>query len=116
MERIRKLENFHIVLWLLKDTCWVMDLKLPGMIMIIPTLSLALYITWRFRDLRSELYHNLAVCCWIAANSVWMTGEFYYSDTTRHLALIFFIAGFMFIGWYYMTQITTKKNRLKSTS
>ncbi|MFM9007686.1 MAG: hypothetical protein ACKORE_03805 [Bacteroidota bacterium] len=32
--RFRAYENFHIVLWLLKDTCWVSDFKTAGLIMI----------------------------------------------------------------------------------
>lgn len=48
-ERIRKIENAHILLWLLKDICWVMDLKWMGTIMIIPTLVVALWITYRMR-------------------------------------------------------------------
>ncbi|MFM2190236.1 MAG: hypothetical protein RL491_622, partial [Bacteroidota bacterium] len=26
--RIRQYENLHIFLWLVKDTCWIMDWKL----------------------------------------------------------------------------------------
>ena len=99
---IRKFENMHIALWLLKDTCWVLTLKTAGMIMIGPTLGLAMYITWRTRRMRAELYHNLAVCCWIAANSVWMFGEFYRDDGTRPVAVVFFAAGIGCIGYYYL--------------
>lgn len=74
--RLREYENFHIVLWLLKDTCWVMDFKVPGLIMILPTISVALHITWLHRKSMAELLHNLAVVLWISANSVWMIGEF----------------------------------------
>ena len=50
------------------------------MFMILPTLSLAIYITWKNRAERAELFHNLAVCFWISANSIWMYGEFYLDD------------------------------------
>ena len=50
------------------------------MIMIVPTIGLAFYISWISRRDKAELFHNLAVCCWISANSTWMIGEFYYED------------------------------------
>lgn len=109
MNPIRKFENLHIVMWLLKDTCWVLLYRPLGMIMIIPTLSLAFYITWLAKADKAELYHNLAVCCWICANSVWMTGEFFYQDNWRFAASIFFFAGLFFVSWYYIGNYVTRK-------
>jgi hypothetical protein len=106
---IRKFENLHIVLWLLKDTCWVMLWKPLGMFMIVPTLSLAFYITWLMRSERAELFHNLAVCSWITANSVWMTGEFFYGDSWRSAASVFFFTGFFFVTWYYASLKFVRK-------
>ncbi|MBP7168257.1 MAG: hypothetical protein KBB64_11370 [Bacteroidia bacterium] len=100
--KIRDYENFHIVLWLLKDSCWVMDLKIPGLIMIIPTISVALHITWLYRQSASELYHNLAVVSWIMANSIWMIGEFFYDDTLRPVATVFFVIGLLLVSVYYL--------------
>ena len=81
LKKIRVKENLHIVMWLFKDFCWIMDFKPVGMLMILPTLILALHLSWQYRHVRSELFHNLAVTCWIMANSVWMTGEFFFEDT-----------------------------------
>src|SRR5688572_12028635 len=100
--RFRKFENMHIALWLVKDTCWVLSLQAAGMFMVVPTLGVAIYITWKMRDYRAELFHNLAVCCWIAANSVWMTGEFFYEDSMRPMAVVFFAAGLLCIAYYYL--------------
>ena len=102
IRNIRRVENLHILLWLLKDTCWVTSLKVEGIVMIIPTMAVAIYITWRTRKVYSELFHNLAVCSWITANSIWMIGEFYFNDKTRGLALIFFIIGLSFVAAYYL--------------
>lgn len=102
LSSIRKFENLHIACWLLKDTCWVMDLKALGMFMIFPTLFLAFYITYRFRSVNSELYHNLAVCFWIMANTIWMIGEFFFDDTLRPYAMVFFIAGLIILAVYYI--------------
>lgn len=99
---IRKFENLHIACWLVKDTCWVMDLRVLGIIMIFPTLLLAFYFTFKFIDIASEYYHNMAVCLWIMANSVWMIGEFFFDDTLRSYAMVFFISGIGVIAYYYL--------------
>jgi len=100
--KLRKFENMHIALWLLKDTCWVMDFKPGGLFMIVPTLSVAFYLTWQLRKEKAELFHNLAVCFWIMANSVWMIGEFYFNDSTRPLAAVFFAVGLLSIAYFYL--------------
>lgn len=70
--------------------------------MITPTLALAIYITFKSRQDKVELAHNLAVCFWIAANSTWMIGEFYYDDTFRPAAIVFFILGLSLMLFYYV--------------
>jgi len=96
----RFLENGHILLWLIKDTCWSMSWRAGGMLMILPTLGVAFYILWRSRRQRAELCHNLAICLWIAANTLWMTGEFY-SLPVRPFVLSFFITGLAVLFFYY---------------
>lgn len=104
--RFRRKENLHILLWLLKDICWALDLHIMGMIMIVPTLTVAITITWQTRKLTAELLHNLAVVLWISANCLWMTGEFYGWDEgtwgSRRLALIPFSAGLCILAFYYL--------------
>jgi hypothetical protein len=102
---IRNFENFHILLWLLKDLCWVILWKPLGIFMIVPTLIFAIYITYLNRKDKAELAHNLAVCFWICANSVWMIGEFYYDDSTRPYAIIFFLAGLAMMLLYYVPVV-----------
>jgi hypothetical protein len=99
---LRATENFHIVLWLLKDLCWVMAWKPLGLAMFIPTLLIAAWIAWRSRADAGELLHSLAVVCWITANGVWMMGEFWFDDTKRHWALPFFVLGLLCVGWYHL--------------
>ncbi|CAN5176516.1 hypothetical protein BH09BAC1_BH09BAC1_20420 [soil metagenome] len=102
MVSIRRYENFHIFLWLLKDTCWLMDFHVGGMVMIVPTLLAAFHITYLSRKYTMDFIHNLAVSCWIIANGIWMVGEFYYNDTTRPYAFIFFAIGLAIVGTYYL--------------
>lgn len=105
---IRKFENFHILLWLLKDLCWVTISKSLGVFMIIPTLALAIYITIIHKKDLSELAHNLAVCFWICANSTWMIGEFFYEDSLRMQATVFFLVGLLTMMLYYVPLLYRK--------
>jgi hypothetical protein len=97
----RLIENGHILLWLIKDTCWALEWKALGIFMIIPTVSVAFYLLWRSRQSRSESYHNLAVCFWILANSIWMLGEFNDADL-RPVSAGLFITGLLILGAYYL--------------
>lgn len=112
--RYRKLENLHIVFWLLKDLCWVMLWKPLGLIMIVPTIGAALLITWQTRHIKSELLHNIAVSFWIMANSYWMVTEFYSKDDTlRYYAVIPFSLGLIVIAYYYAGLLFHKVSSAK---
>ena len=111
LNRYRGFENFHIVLWLVKDLCWCTLSKTMGLVMIMPTLILAIYITFLHRKNKSELLHNLAIVFWICANSVWMTGEFFFKDGLRDYALIFFIAGIVMVSYYYLSEFVFKQKK-----
>ncbi len=108
--RYRKMENLHIVFWLFKDLAWCMIWKPLGITMIFPTLLVSILIAWQTRHLMSELCHNLAITCWISANSYWMISEFYHFDSTplfgnyslKHLAIIPFALGILLLGFYYI--------------
>lgn len=102
IKNLRNTENFHIVLWLIKDICWVLDLKLAGTIMIIPTVAMAAWIAWRCRQDVGEVLHSLAVVFWICANGTWMLGEFFCNDCTRPYASVFFALGLLSVAWYYL--------------
>ena len=99
---LRSGENFHVVLWLMKDVSWILGWKALGIGMFFPTLAIAIWIAWKSREETGELLHCLAVVFWIMANGVWMIGEFWFEDTQRHLAIPFFIAGLLCVGWYYL--------------
>jgi hypothetical protein len=106
----RKMENTHILFWLLKDIAWCMVWRPLGLAMVVPTLGIALVIAWRTRHYASELAHNLAIVFWISANSYWMTSEFFGFDivhvtptiTGKHLALVPFLIGLGILLYYYL--------------
>ena len=105
----RRSENLHIVFSLAKDISWCLLWRTLGMIMIVPTLGAAIYITWRGRAIRTDLAHNLAIVFWITANAWWMTAEFFDFDekplwlgvSGRTLALIPFAIGALILAWHY---------------
>lgn len=108
--KYRRMENLHIVFWLLKDISWCMVWRELGIIMILPTLLISIIIALRTRHYMSELCHNLAITFWISANSYWMISEFLQFDslvmvngyTYKHLALIPFFAGVLVLMFYYI--------------
>ena len=113
--KFRKIENLHILLWLLKDVCWALNLKYPAIFMIIPTLWVAILITYQTRKITSEFFHNLAIDFWITANCTWMIGEFFNLDEhlfgtygLRQLSIIPFSIGLMILGYYYLILIHQK--------
>jgi len=120
--KFRKMENLHIVFWLFKDIAWCMAWKPLGIIMIIPTLIIAILITWRTRNYMSEICHNLAITVWISANSYWMISEFLGFDnlplfgqyTFKHLALIPFFLGIILLAFYYFIWKPKHKNELET--
>lgn len=109
--RYRKIENLHIVFWLVKDLCWVMLWRPLGVVMIVPTIGAAALITWQTRHIKSELLHNIAVFFWILANAYWMLTEFFTdNDGLRYYAVIPFSIGLIAIVYYYVgSQIAVKK-------
>ena len=116
--RFRRLENLHIIFWLFKDIAWCMLWRPLGILMVIPTLLIALRLTFRSRKMIEEYCHNLAIIFWITANSYWMISEFFGFDETvvaggfmgKHFALIPFLSGVAVLTWYYLWR----KPRLSS--
>jgi hypothetical protein len=119
--RYRRMENLHIVFWLFKDISWCMGWRELGIIMVIPTLAVAIYISYRTRKIKSELAHNLAVAFWISANSYWMISEFFGFDETpvwngyegKHIAMIPFLIGVIILAWYYVFFRNREKQETK---
>lgn len=117
----RRMENLHILFWLLKDISWCLVFKELGIAMIIPTISIAIWIAWKNREIKSELSHNLAIVFWITANGYWMISEFFEFDTMivwknitgKNLALIPFLTGLLILLYYYIVQRPREKRMHK---
>jgi hypothetical protein len=102
--KIRGIENLHILLWIAKDTCWVNGWHWLGVAMIAPTMLVAIWLAIKTFRMAAEFTHNLAVIFWLCANSVWMIGEFFYDDKTRHIAMWFFGAGLGTLMIHYVPK------------
>lgn len=110
--KFRKVENLHILLWLIKDLCWALNFRTPAVLMIIPTLTVAILITFQTRKITSEFLHNLAIDFWITANCTWMVGEFYGWDANlwgpyglREFSIVPFSIGLLILAYYYLFLI-----------
>src|ERR1035437_8887860 len=109
MRKIRHYENLHIPLWLLKDTCWMLQWRALGIAMIIPTISVAIIITiksWHEKD--DEFWINLAVVFWISGNSYWMLCEFFHHEEIKNYAGFPFVAGMISVGYFYKIRLLNK--------
>lgn len=107
--KIRKYENLHILFWLIKDTSWMMEWRVLGMTMVIPTIFISLFISYKtLKD--TEFFINLAITFWITANSYWMCCEFLGHIELKNYAAIPFILGFISTGYFYY-----KKQKEKTT-
>jgi hypothetical protein len=110
MRKIRHYENLHIPLWLLKDTCWMLQWKTLGVSMIIPTITVAIIIsikTWKEKD--DEFWINLAICFWIAANSYWMICEFTKHEEIKDYAGFPFVVGMISVLYFYIKRLFINK-------
>lgn len=108
--KLRKIENLHILFWLFKDMSWCMLWKELGIIMILPTILVSIYLIYKTRTQSSEFFHNLAITFWIIANSIWMISEFYGFDNKplffnfngKNFAFIAFMIGVSILLIYYL--------------
>ena len=107
LNKIKHYEYLHVVLWLIKDSCWMLGFKTLGTVMIVPTIGLAILIVYHTRK-TTDLYINLAILCWIVANSFWMLMEFYSLLNYKGIASIPFALGFLCVGIFYYQTISKK--------
>ena len=110
---IQKIENVHILFWLLKDISWCLVWKPLGILMIFPTLSTAILITYVHRGNTSDFVHNSSVVLWILANSFWMLTEFFKMEDSlfetgipgKAVAVVFFASGILLLLTYYTYKL-----------
>lgn len=114
--RFRRTENLHILFWLVKDISWAMLWRPLGLAMLVPTIAVAVLITWQTRKLKAELFHNLAIVCWICANGFWMIVEFFWENEEhlRYYTAIPFSIGLFFILAYYLVILPRERKEKRT--
>ena len=111
----KRLENLHVAVWLLKDYSWCATTRWLGLLMVVPTIGLAVHLAYQTRRDAEDFIHNLAVVFWLAANVIWMTGEFYFEDGTRHYARLCFYAGLVLLAVHYARGgLATLRRRMRT--
>lgn len=98
---------------------WCMGWKSLAIVMIFPTVFVALLVLIHLWHGKSERFHNLAVLSWIIANSYWMCTELFNFDknispiggwTYEQLSIVPFAIGVMLILGFYLSRIFNSKN------
>jgi hypothetical protein len=79
----------------------MMEWKWLGVAMILPTISLAVYLVVKTLGTR-DIYLNIAIFFWISANSFWMIMEFFNDNHYKSLAAIPFGLGILFVALFYI--------------
>lgn len=85
----------------------MLEWKLAAVIMIIPTIFMALWIVIKSSSNVLNFLPNLAVLCWILANAIWMLDEFYLPGIKLY-SLIPFISGLVLMFYYIFKFYSAK--------
>lgn len=96
-----RFDNVHILLWLIKDTCWMLEWRIVGSLMILPTIAVAIYLAVRSAA-EQVFWINLAICFWITANAYWMVCEFVQHEEIKNYAGIPFAMGLICVAVFYL--------------
>lgn len=85
----------------------MLEWKQAAVIMIIPTIFMALWIVIKSSSNILNFVPNLAVLCWILANAIWMLDEFYLPGI-KFYSLIPFISGLVLMFYYIFKFYSAK--------
>ena len=96
-----RFDNVHVLLWLIKDTCWMLEWRVFGCLMIAPTIAVAIYLAVRSAG-EQVFWINLAICFWITANAYWMVCEFVDRVEIKNYAGFPFAIGFLCVAIFYL--------------
>jgi hypothetical protein len=101
MTNTGRFDNIHILLWLVKDTCWMLEWRIFGTLMIVPTIGVAVYLAAK-STAEDIFWINLAICFWITANAYWMVCEFVELEMYKDYAGIPFGLGLISVAVFYV--------------
>lgn len=110
-QKLKALDTLHIPIWLAKDIAWILVYKPLGVAMILPAVSIAVYICIKTLSDKLLFFQNLAILFWISANSTWMAGEFF-DLAYKGPAMVLFLLGVLSIARHYFLEIKLKQAEL----
>ena len=96
-----RFDNVHILLWLIKDFCWMLEWRVFGTLMIVPTIGVAVYMAVKSAA-EDVFWINLAICFWITANAYWMVCEFVELEMYKNYAGLPFALGLLSVAVFYL--------------
>jgi len=107
-----KIDNLHVVLWILKDLSWCFGWVYVGLSMILPAVLVAIYILLYHSVTPEKFIHNVSIIFWISANSIWMASEFLGFENQiggfpiggKIIAGSLFVAGLALVSGYYLVR------------
>ena len=103
-KRLFLLEMAHIPLWLIKDLCWLMTWRTTGIIMAVPTVTVAIVLALLTKKDSTRFLPNVSIAFWIIANANWMVAEFF-ELPIRFFSIVPFTAGILvFMVYLYKQQ------------
>ena len=79
----------------------MLEWKILGTIMIVPTIGVAVYLATK-TVAEDVFWINVAVCFWISANAYWMVCEFVEQEIYKDYAGIPFALGLMSVAVFYL--------------
>jgi len=71
-KKILGIHESHVISWLLKDIFWTMKWSFMATAMVLPTISLAIYIFMKEKESKDS---NLVLLSWLLMNIFWMLHE-----------------------------------------
>ncbi len=90
----------------------MMQWKVLGIFMIVPTILVAMIITYKSsREKDDEAWINFAICFWISANSYWMICEFMQHEELKNYAGFPFVAGMICVAVFYTKRLFGKSKK-----
>jgi hypothetical protein len=87
----------HFPLWILKDMAWMLGFGWISLILAIPTIFISIILI--LYTIGVERKQNIALLCWLLANTLWMSDEMF-DVNTKGIALISFVTGIIVVLTY----------------
>ena len=104
-----KFDSIHLLLWLVKDTLWVMGFKYATLFMILPTVGYTFYLLSKNYQDKNYFILYLAILCWLLGNSAWILNDFLFENKYNVICYALFLLGIAIILFHILKQRNVSK-------